>query len=112
MGYRYRLHDKELPGRPDLAFSGRRAVIFVHGCLWHQHDCGRYKLPASNVDFWSKKLADNVLRDHEHQAELEAMGWHVLTVWECETRDRARLEQRLVHFLESHPHSRANARKR
>lgn len=87
-GLRYRLHDKKLPGKPDLVFPSRRVVVFVHGCFWHQHeDCPRAKRPASNTDYWTKKLDGNVARDQRHMAELEAMGWTPLVVWECETRE-------------------------
>ena len=93
MGYRYRLHRKDLPGKPDLVFGPRRAVIFVHGCFWHQHpepECKIARIPKSRLEYWRPKLARNVERDLEHLNALEADGWRVMTVWECETApDRA-----------------------
>ena len=92
LGYRYRLHRKDLPGKPDLVFGPRRSVIFVHGCFWHQHEaCKDGRLPASNEDYWLPKLARNVERDKEKALALQEAGWRVLAVWECEARDPARL---------------------
>lgn len=86
-GLRYRLHDRRLPGVPDLVFPSRRVVVFVHGCFWHRHlDCPVARLPKSRLDFWEPKLAGNVARDARKQAELTALGWRVLVIWECETR--------------------------
>lgn len=102
MGYRYRLHRNDLPGKPDLVFGPRRKVIFVHGCFWHQHpdpDCKDSRLPKSRLDYWLPKLERNVERDQSRQKMLEEMGWSVLTVWECEVRDKPALEQRLAGFL-------------
>ena len=100
MGCRYRLHQRDLPGAPDIVMSGRRRIIFVHGCFWHGHDCkaGR-KRPATHRDYWDVKLQRNRLRDAENLAKLEAMGWRVLIVWECETRDAEALASRLRDFL-------------
>lgn len=101
MGYRYRLHGKELPGKPDLVLRSRRKVIFVHGCFWHQHPgCKRATTPASNVEFWSKKLTGNVERDGKKTAELKVLGWEVLTVWECETKNIGSVARRLRKFLD------------
>lgn len=89
MGYRYRLHGRELPGKPDLVFRPRRAVIFVHGCFWHQHDdpeCNIARMPKSRLDYWEPKLSRNKARDRQHHAELVSCGWQVLTVWECQTK--------------------------
>jgi DNA mismatch endonuclease (patch repair protein) len=100
-GYRYRLHRKDLAGKPDLVFAGRRKVIFVHGCFWHQHDaasCLDGRRPKSNTSYWEPKLTRNVDRDKTAVAQLEAEGWAVLTVWECETRDVG-LAGRLRDFL-------------
>lgn len=83
LGLRYRLHDGRLPGSPDLVFAGRRAVVFVHGCFWHAHDCPRGVMPGSNVDFWTAKIDSNVARDDRAVATLLEAGWRVLTVWEC-----------------------------
>ena len=87
LGYRYRLHASDLPGRPDLVFRSRRIAIFVHGCYWHRHDgCALSYFPKSRVAFWDKKFAENVARDARAVSELEEAGWTVITVWECQTR--------------------------
>ena len=86
-GFRFRLHGRELPGRPDIVFPRHKAVLFVHGCFWHQHPgCAAARMPKSRLDFWRPKLSGNVERDARKQAELEAMGWAVKVIWECETR--------------------------
>ena len=90
-GLRYRLHVRDLPGRPDLVFSGARGVIFVHGCFWHGHDCPLFRLPATRAEFWAAKVAANQARDVKVQARLKVAGWRVMTVWECALRGRARL---------------------
>lgn len=101
MGYRYRLHRRDLPGKPDLVFSGRRAVVFVHGCFWHRHEgCVLARLPKSREDFWAPKLEGNRERDARNIALLESAGWRVLVVWECETKDREVLAVRLQRFLD------------
>jgi DNA mismatch endonuclease (patch repair protein) len=85
-GLRFRLHDRRLPGTPDLVFPGRRIALFVHGCFWHRHPgCRAARLPKSRVDFWEPKLSGNVERDARQRVELEALGWTVMVVWECET---------------------------
>lgn len=100
MGYRYRLHAKRLPGSPDLVFPGRKKVIFVNGCFWHGHPGCRYgRLPKSRVEFWSLKIDRNRERDRENIASLEADGWRVLTVWQCELREPERLCEKLREFL-------------
>jgi DNA mismatch endonuclease (patch repair protein) len=102
LGYRYRLHGKQLPGKPDLVFATRRKVIFVHGCFWHQHEataCLDGRKPKSNIDYWHPKLARNVERDARQLAALEADGWQVLTVWECEVREELALAHKLTAFL-------------
>ena len=102
LGFRYRLHRKDLPGKPDMVFGPRRKVIFVHGCFWHQHpdpDCKLARMPKSREDFWGPKLMRNRERDEENRAALEAQGWQVLEVWECQTKDLDALEARLVKFL-------------
>jgi len=100
MGFRFRLHRRDLPGKPDLVFPGRRRVILVHGCFWHVHDCpyGRVK-PATNARFWAHKRAGNAARDVRNLTALEAAGWGVLVIWECETRDPESLGRRLRAFL-------------
>lgn len=100
MGYRYRLHKKELPGRPDLVFGPRKKAIFVHGCFWHSHSCKYGRLPTSNEDYWIPKLKRNQERDAENRAELNALGWSVLTLWECEIKDTASLIERITGFLD------------
>ena len=85
-GFRYRLHDKRLPGAPDLVLRRRGAVVFVHGCLWHWHGCKRSRMPSTNAAYWRRKIARNVERDAAHAAALAAQGWAVEVVWECELR--------------------------
>lgn len=102
MGYRYRLHRRDLPGAPDIVFPGRRKVIFVHGCFWHGHDCARgARMPATNVDYWRSKIGRNVERDARSIAELQQAGWSVLIVWECQLKvaQRDELNSRLKEFL-------------
>lgn len=91
IGFRYRLHASSLPGKPDLVFSSRRAVIFVHGCFWHSHDCPLFKLPGTRHDFWRAKIARNQERDAEVAARLAASGWRVLNIWECAVRGPQRM---------------------
>jgi DNA mismatch endonuclease (patch repair protein) len=100
LGYRYRLHRKDLPGKPDLTFSSRKKVIFVHGCFWHMHECpyGRVA-PKTNPEFWETKRRSNVDRDRKHEAALRKNDWKVLTVWECALRDLDALNETLVRFL-------------
>ncbi|MGD2131347.1 MAG: very short patch repair endonuclease [Maricaulaceae bacterium] len=99
LGYRFRLHRKDLPGAPDLVFASRRAVIFVHGCFWHGHDCARgARMPKANAAYWRAKIARNRARDAASTQALEADGWRVLTVWECELK-RDDLPDRLSAFL-------------
>jgi DNA mismatch endonuclease (patch repair protein) len=100
MGYRYRLHRRDLPGRPDLAFTSRRKVIFVHGCFWHRHSCrfGKVK-PKTNEKFWSEKIAGNVARDKEILSRLAELGWQSLVLWECELSDASSLAERIHKFL-------------
>lgn len=96
MGVGYRLHRKDLPGKPDVVMAGRRLAIFVHGCFWHGHDCARgARVPKANRDYWQAKVGRNRARDGEHRAALKARGWRVLTLWECELKDDAALEARL-----------------
>lgn len=102
MGYRYRLHTGSLPGKPDLVFRSRRKVIFVHGCFWHQHSrkrCGIARQPKSNRAYWRPKLRRNAERDARHRAELKALGWKVLVIWECQLDDLVLLRRRVRDFL-------------
>jgi DNA mismatch endonuclease, patch repair protein len=98
-GYRYRLHDTKLPGRPDLVFASRKRVIFVHGCFWHQHGCRRYKQPTTRTEFWNKKLGSNVTRDRAVRRTIARLGWRSLVVWECELRNPGRVLRRAMRFL-------------
>ena len=91
LGFRYRLHDRNLTGVPDLVFPRLKAVIFVHGCFWHRHSCGLFRLPGSRKDFWENKLTRNQARDAEVQTILMSEGWRVLNIWECALRGRDRL---------------------
>jgi DNA mismatch endonuclease (patch repair protein) len=101
MGYRFRLHRADLPGKPDLTFPRRRAVILVNGCFWHGHDCARgARIPKTNRDYWIAKIARNKAREAEDCDRLRDMGWSILTVWECETKG-ASLESRLRAFLDA-----------
>lgn len=99
LGYRFTLHKKDLPGRPDIVFTKRKKVIFVHGCFWHGHVCRYGRLPKSNTDFWSEKIERNRLRDARKTAELSSLGWSVLTLWQCEIHDKNSLNQILQNFL-------------
>lgn len=99
LGYRFRLHRRDLPGKPDLVFAGRRKVIFVHGCFWHGHGCRRGARPGTNVEFWNAKLAKNVERDRVQVEALREVGWEPLVIWECETKDAKRLAGELRRFL-------------
>lgn len=100
LGYRYRLHRADLPGKPDLVFASRRKVIFVHGCFWHGHDCARgARTPKTNADYWGLKIARNRARDERARAALEQAGWAVLIVWECELKDNEALAEILIRFL-------------
>lgn len=93
-GFRYRLHDKRLPGSPDLVFPGRQTVVFVHGCFFHAHEgCANFRLPKTRPDWWAAKLARNKARDIEVQAALEAAGWRVIVVWECQTEREENLRE-------------------
>jgi len=99
LGFRYRLHRKDLPGKPDLVFPKLRSVIFVHGCFWHRHGCKKATTPKSNTDFWLAKFERNVERDNQNKADLRAQGWRVKTIWECETREIEALTREVQDFL-------------
>ena len=103
LGYRYRLHDRTLPGSPDIVFPGRKKVIFVNGCFWHRHRCHRgQRMPASRIGYWKPKLEGNKTRDAQHRRELRRAGWTVLTIWECQTGPNRveELKARLLSFLD------------
>ena len=100
LGFRFRLHRKDLPGKPDLVFPRHRKVIFVHGCFWHGHtNCTKAKHPATNRAFWERKLTRNLRRDQENVDALGRSGWEVLIIWECETRDPERIAASVGRFL-------------
>jgi DNA mismatch endonuclease (patch repair protein) len=101
LGYRFRLHRKDLPGKPDLVFPARRKIIFLHGCFWHQHsECREGRLPGTRREYWEPKLSKNLQRDAAARAALEAQGWQVMIVWECELlKDRQSVREGLVKFL-------------
>ncbi|TGT91913.1 DNA mismatch endonuclease Vsr [Mesorhizobium sp. M8A.F.Ca.ET.161.01.1.1] len=102
LGYRFRLHSKSLPGKPDLVFPGRRKIIFVNGCFWHGHDCRRgFRAPKDNAGYWATKIIANRDRDIRTEAALRTAGWSVMTLWECETRraGRAPLAEKIAAFL-------------
>lgn len=103
LGYRYRLHGKILPGKPDLVFASRKKVIFVNGCFWHQHKkagCSDARLPKSNLDFWLPKLERTQQRDKEHIKTLKEMGWKVLIIWECQIKDINHIKKKIIKFLD------------
>jgi len=89
-GFRYRLHAKHLPGKPDIVLPRWRAMVFVHGCFWHRHDCHLFRLPATRRDFWKEKIGGNVARDARHHTALLGDGWRIATVWECALKGRTR----------------------
>lgn len=100
MGFRYRLHRKDLPGAPDLVFVGKRKIIFVHGCFWHGHDCTRGgRIPKSNRDYWLTKIGKNRTRDRGYQTALQEAGWKVMIVWECELKNKEAIAEKLYIFL-------------
>ena len=108
LGYRFRLHDPNLPGTPDLVFKSRKKIIFVHGCFWHQHEgCKRATIPKSNTDYWIPKLKRNKDKDQVAWDSLTGNGWQVLIIWECELANPDRLKQRLSEFVSPlHPETR------
>jgi len=99
MGFRYRLHRADLPGKPDLVFPSKRKLIFVHGCFWHQHGCKSAHLPKSNMDYWLPKLDRNRSRDAEHIKVLREANWKCLILWECELKKLDVLKSRIIEFL-------------
>lgn len=100
MGYRYRLHAKDLPGKPDLVFRSRKKAIFIHGCFWHGHtECREGRVPKSRTDYWQPKLERNRLRDAAHEEALHDLGWQTLTLWECQLKDPAIVRRQIAKFL-------------
>ena len=99
LGYRFRLHRRDLPGSPDIVLPKHRTVVFVHGCFWHRHPGCRYTTtPKTSADFWTNKFEQNIRRDHHQQQQLREMGWSVMVIWECELRDLQSLKTRLVQI--------------
>jgi DNA mismatch endonuclease, patch repair protein len=100
LGYRFRLHLQNLPGKPDIVLPRHHKIILVHGCFWHQHPgCKDAERPQSNTDYWNRKLDRNVQRDQEHMAALSESSWRILVIWTCETRNKDRLRQKLETFM-------------
>lgn len=100
LGYRFRLHSKKLPGTPDIVLPKYKAVIFVHGCFWHQHEsCRKARRPTSNVEFWNEKLNRNIERDKRKESELKKSGWKVSIIWDCEMKDENFLIKKIKKFL-------------
>ena len=100
-GYRYRLHKKSLPGKPDLVFASLGKIINVNGCFWHGHSCKAGRIPKSNVQFWVNKIEANKARDKKNMRKLNRLGWSVKTIWECQTKDEVRVKNRLLRYLTS-----------
>lgn len=101
MGFRYRLHVSSLPGRPDIVLPRHKKIIFVNGCFWHGHsECKRSSRPHTNVDFWNKKIDGNITRDKRVRKELERLGWKILVIWQCQTKDLDNLKQTILDYLE------------
>jgi DNA mismatch endonuclease (patch repair protein) len=102
LGYRYRLHNRKLPGTPDLVFAGRKKVIFVHGCFWHRHRCkGGRSFPSSRTKYWRKKFENNQRRDSQNRRKLRKMGWDIMIIWECQIRKKNvnKLQGKITDFL-------------
>jgi DNA mismatch endonuclease, patch repair protein len=100
LGYRFRLHRKDLPGSPDIVFPCQQSVVFVHGCFWHRHaGCRKASIPATRPDFWAQKLGHNVARDAKVRRRLRRSGWRVLVIWECETKQAFKFQTKLSRFL-------------
>lgn len=99
LGYRYRLHAKNLPGKPDLVFSRKKKVIFVHGCFWHYHGCKKGQPPKSRLDYWLPKLETNKKRDEQKILELESKGWKILVIWQCQITHEEEMKEILTKFL-------------
>lgn len=104
MGFRFRIHRKDLPGKPDIVLPRHKKIIFVHGCFWHGHaGCSKLRMPASNTDYWVNKIRGNVDRNSKHIKQLTEAGWIVLVIWECELESTARVEKILAQFMRGRP---------
>src|SRR5215475_5598744 len=102
LGYRFRLHRRDLPGSPDIVLPRHKVAIFVHGCFWHQHrGCKKSRKPTSNTDYWDRKLTENVIRDRRNISELKKLGWRVLVIWQCETRNLGSLADKLALLVQA-----------
>lgn len=99
LGYRFRLHRKDLPGKPDIVLGPRKKIVFVHGCFWHGHGCKKGRLPKSNEAFWRPKIVLNKKRDARHTKNLKALGWKVLVIWQCQLKNPLAVEKRIADFL-------------
>jgi len=99
LGYRFRLHGKDLPGKPDLVFRSRMKVVFVHGCFWHAHSCQNGRMPETRRNYWREKLQANKARDQRIRRKLNALGWSCLTIWECQAKRPEFIESKLQRFL-------------
>ena len=99
LGYRYRLHCGDLPGKPDLVFPRLHKAILVHGCFWHQHKCENARMPESNINYWLSKMAKNVERDKRNLRDLKRLGWKCLVIWECQLKRHERVAARIERFL-------------
>ena len=99
MGYRYRLHRSDLPGKPDIVFSSRKKIIFIHGCFWHGHSCSLGRIPKTRVQFWTEKITTNKIRDEKTLEKLKDLGWAVLVLWECQLKHGESLGCRVGEFL-------------
>ena len=100
-GFRFRLYDARLPGKPDIVLKKYKTVVFVHGCFWHGHSCKKAKLPQSNVEFWKAKIKGNIMRFETVRKSLEEKGWKVYVIWECELKNLEEVEKKLVTFLKN-----------
>ena len=100
LGFRFRLHQKSLPGKPDVVLKKYKSVIFVHGCFWHQHKgCKRSNMPKSNTAYWKPKLERNIKRDKHHKIELKKLGWKIITIWECESKNIEKIKKKILKLL-------------
>jgi len=100
LGFRFRTHNRELPGRPDVVLRRHRKVVFVHGCFWHGHRCSKGKLPKSRLNYWAPKIATNKKRDTQNLAAIRRLGWQSIVVWQCELRNRRKLVKRLNAYMQ------------
>ena len=112
LGYRFRVHRRDLPGNPDVVFSSRQCVIFIDGCFWHGHECSIGHIPHSNSEYWKDKISRTQLRDSKNRRLLRKEGWRTLTVWECQVKNREKLTKKLQRFLENGTNTYGSKQKR